>query len=393
MAIILPVAVGFAAGTQADLMMRDGLDQLRQGGPNYLRDGDPDSVAGKIGQAVGRSACRRYAVGNVGLTPEKAERYERACRPYLEEAGYGPGPGVFQPFKNGQCACSVYRLQYTISGTSDQFGTPFTPITGDFRVRGPVSALRQVNGAGFLYSHRGRATFSSGATPVCASSAVNSSTGPAFSSSDAKVVQTLTLISGPDNCGGPEPVGENTDREPDPTGNPFRFNPAPNIDVDINTVVNVDGTVTFNIGTGPIKIDPFNRDTGRKDDPGGGDGGGGGGGDPTPEPGTPGSPSDTGAGSGGADGDAPEGKVLTGVRLDILEFPGSRSRFTDEVDRGVAYVYMGAPVEGLGLEPTGSLVRTGQFFFAQKDYLTRHSVRANLGYNIRVTPYYRDKVA
>jgi hypothetical protein len=122
-----------------------------------------------------------------------------------------------------------------------------------------------------------------------------------------------------------------------------------------------------------------------------GDPGDTGGGTPPPPPGDigdPGGPSDTGAG-GEAEGEAPEGSILVGLKIDILASPSKARQFAPGVFRGACYIYMGA-ASNLDQDYGGSMLKSGQFFFAEKENLTHWLVSANSGYNHRVTPYYRE---
>lgn len=356
-------------------IMQDGFEKELQGRPDFIANGTPESIVGKYAQAGARAACRAYAANPDGLTGDRAVNAETACRPYLDDIGQGSSPSVATPFSGGQCPGIGYDVNLTSVGnpggglgTSQRSGV------------GPVG--------GVIFSDNGFGNFGIG---------VQFASGPEFSGGGQANTQApfraswrITSIvrqdGQADNCGDPPPAVTQPIPEPDPIGNPFRFNPDPSIDVPITVTIGPDGQVNFDFGGGPTETDPFAPS-------GGGDGGGGG----APSvPGTAGDPQDTGSGDAGtgvggdAEGEAPPGQVLTGVKIDILTAPSSRVRYTTEIDRGVVYVYMGA-TEGLALEPTGSLVRSGQFFPSQKDYFTRWQVRARFGYDIRATPYYRSQ--
>ena len=100
----------------------------------------------------------------------------------------------------------------------------------------------------------------------------------------------------------------------------------------------------------------------------------------SPESATPGSP---------AEGEAPPGEVLVGLRLDLVSTPVHPNTYAPGVFRGAAYIYMGGP-EGLDQDYAGSMLSDGQFVFAEQDNLTRWRVAANIGYSWSVTPYYRE---
>jgi hypothetical protein len=46
--------------------------------------------------------------------------------------------------------------------------------------------------------------------------------------------------------------------------------------------------------------------------------------------------------------------------------------------------------DGLDHDPAGAMLRSGQFVLAERNYLTKWKVTANDGYNLSVTPYYKD---
>jgi len=142
-----------------------------------------------------------------------------------------------------------------------------------------------------------------------------------------------------------------------------------------------DGTINVNIGGPTINVDPFSD---------GGAGGTGGGNDPVGGPGSPGNGGDTGAG-GMQNGAAEPGEELVGVLVQVLSAPTDANRFfsnPEAVYRGAYYVAMGYPGR-LGLDMSGGTAEAIQFFHAQQRGLTDYRVRANVGFNLRVTPYYR----
>jgi len=186
-----------------------------------------------------------------------------------------------------------------------------------------------------------------------------------------------------DGCGNIPPVITPPVPGPDPVGPRFRFNPDPSVDIDIGVDINPDGTVDIDVGTGPINVDLFPSEGG------GGDSGGGGGGSP---PGDVGEPDEEGAEdadeSGPASGCAGENQVLTGLRVNITRIPASARQFAPGIYRGAGYIYMG--VEGnLDQDFGGSMMRDGQLYLPEKDNLTCWEVHANVGYRLRVTPYYK----
>jgi hypothetical protein len=108
---------------------------------------------------------------------------------------------------------------------------------------------------------------------------------------------------------------------------------------------------------------------------------------PPPGGGTAGGSSDTGAG-GEAEDEADEGEMLWGLKIDILDTPPEPKLYAPGVYRAVCYIYMGDS-DGLDHDPAGAMLRDGQFVLAERDYLTKWRVAANVGYNLRITPYYK----
>lgn len=349
---------------------------------DYIKFGTPPSIIPNIGLGLARQACRRYADNPGALPGSVAAGLEDVCRPYLDDIGYGLPPGLELPFRGGQCYGLVYNLTFTANGVSGEPQSSEQIISGriigtDVRqnpAQGTQTAgiLRQLNPGSPIDFIGLQSKFANGP-------------------SDPSITNLRRNDNGPDNCGNPPPLLT----DPVPPVNPGPgvepYNPAPGIDIDIDLTFGPEGDITFNIGTGPITIDPF------------GDGGGGGGGGDNPgidQPGTapssglpPGDigeaapPADTGE-DGVASGCAPPNSVLVGIKIVILEPLPEVSEYDPLVRRGVCYAYMGTP-GNLALNPEGVALRSGQMLFAPLDNLTCYEVRANTGYNLRVTPYYR----
>lgn len=375
------------AGYVEEVFSNTGPRLLEETG-EVVRDGVPipGYIIPAIGIEVARRACRRYADNAGVFDPATAAGFERLCRPYLDDVGYGDGPTIDLPFRGGQCAGTNYRIQCqtTVFPTAN-----CTPISNAFStfVNGPVSGP-------FTDS-----VSPPPAGPLCPGTSgtrVFMRTGPnqdilvlAGASYGARISGlSVTRNSGPDDCGNPPPVITDPvpPTVPDPPG-PQPFNPGPEIDIDIDVDIDIDPVVgpviVFDIGTGPITIDPFPE--GEGGDGGGGDGGGSG--PPPGDVGEPAGPEDTGEDD-KASGCAPEGSVLAGLKINLLEPLPQVSQYDDQVWRGACYVYMGVP-GNLALHPEGVALRDGQFFLPQVDNLTCYEVRANTGFNLRVTPYYR----
>lgn len=401
MAAIIPaVAVGVAAGEQLPLMFNDAVNQLQVGGPNYLRDGLPESLAGKIGLAVGRGYCRSYAGVSDQYTGERAEKLERACRPYLDSLEPGNGATIAAPSSGGRCAVQ-YRVSYEFrKRVSSQFQCAafgeWTAVVGANFLNPTGSRLGPITGPTetlFINPNNANAgtqsfDFTTGSGTARLNLEGSPTRGywvPCGPSYEVRNVRFVRVDGLPDDCGPQPPIVVNPRPIADPTPPPFRFNPGPDIDIDIDIDISPTGDIIFDIGTGPITVDPF-------PDGGGGGGGGGGAGGPSDGPpgdiGSPGTPSDSGEG-GESSGEAPAGSILVGIRLDVIGSPPGARQFAPGVFRGACYAYLGVP-GNLDHDPAGAMLRTGQFVYAEKDNLTSWQVRANNGFNIRTTPYYRE---
>jgi len=369
----LPQATAAALAERAKDLLRDAARLTSGVDPNYIRDAQPDSLFEAVPLAAARQGCRRYADNPDEYSGLRQARVERACRPYLDSIGYGGSPTLELPFRGGQCDGQPYNV--LITGVRADNGCNVSPGTaGANGILGPISIRRRVD-----------STFLSQVGGLCPGFSINTvevidrSGGVAATFGQVRGVRvdsiTVTPVGGVDNCGNPPPEIQPGPR-PDPVEppGPRPFNPFPGIDVDIDVTVNPDLTFDVDFGVGPVTIDPFGD--------GGGGGGGGDGG-----PGSPGSPEDTGPG-GDAEGEADDGQVLTGLRIDFVEPPIGGNEYAPGVYRGVCYIYMGT-ADGLDHDPAGAMLRSGQFVYAEKDFLTRWSVSANAGYNLRVTPYYR----
>jgi len=389
MAEITPGSILDRVAQEIPAFFRDGIDQIVTGEGEYIRSGDPQGTVGKIGQAVARSYCRQYGADPGAAKFGNAARIENACRPYLDDLDPGNGAGVGVPFEGGQCAT---RYRFKGSGSTDATlcngafwqtinantlivlsDVPGPVVSTELLLTSPTNcgfgsvSLRVVNGAGTVF----QAIITS---PTFTGNATLGIGGVSF------ILERFDGLS--DDCGDPPPVVTQPEPIPDPTGPEFRFNPGPFVDVNVEVNVDVDGSINVGIGGPTVNVDPFG---------GGDDGGGGGGGTTTPSPGDigdAGGASDTGLG-GEAEGEAGEGEVLVGLKVDILASPPNARQFAPGVFRGAGYIYMGVNAN-LDQDYGGSMLKSGQFFFAEKENLTHWEVSANNGYDWRVTPYYRE---
>jgi hypothetical protein len=381
MAAITPGGILDRVAQEAPKFFRDGIDQVVSGEGRYLAEGEPQGVVGKIGQAVGRAYCRQYGANPGAAKFGNAVRIENACRPYLNTLNPGDGSEIEVPFDGGQCPGIRYKV--SIRWIFD--GVPQNPeLVG---LLGPLGPLN-VSGSNGAFD---RSMFAGGRFNLVGESCgAPTDTTPGIKSLgnvnrpgtvSASVVSVVACSGSQDNCGNQPPVVRQPRPRTDPTGPQFRFNPGPGVKVDINVDVQANGTINVDIGGPVVNIDLFGGD-------GGGSGGSGGGGAPPGDIGSPGSPSSPGTG-GESSGEAGPGQVLVGLKIDVLDVPDKANEYSPGVYRGVGYVYMGVP-GNLDQDFGGSMVRDGQFLFAERDNLTAWAVRANVGFSLRTTPYYRE---
>lgn len=366
----LPQITAAALAKRAQELLSDAAELTSGSDPNYIRDAQPDSLFEALPLAAARQGCRRYADNPEGYSGNRQARVERACRPYLNDIGYGQPPSISLPFRGGQCYGNYsYIYSFRNPNTGQIQDSPQT-------ISGRIIGLFERNNSNGVTKTGGVERQLAPGAPIDQISLGTTNIGAPLDQSIRNVQRTDGL---PDDCG--NPPTDIKDPVPPPTPGPVRepFVRSPDINIDIGVEVNPDLTIDVDFGTGPITIDPF------ADEPeGGGDGGGGA---PPGDVGEPGTPEDTGQG-GGADGEAPEGTVLTGLRINFVEPPVGANEYAPGVYRAVCYIYMGT-AEGLDHDPAGAMLRDGQFVFAEKDNLTRWAVSANLGFSLRVTPYYR----
>lgn len=356
----------------------DGLDYAKDL-PGFIADDTPRTVPFAAAKGIARQACRNWARGN---TPQNLPGFDSywdgVCRPYLEDIGEAPATGsLAPPFAGGQCpdtyTVTVRGLSNTPATIGDSTRTGIGPVSGV--CFGPVNqfgltpiGVRFANGC--VVSGQGRST-----------------TRPANHGSFS-VVSVVRANGQADNCGNP----------------PARYTPAPippglpplppTTPIDIPGVGPVNIGVDFNPdGTISITAPDVGVDVNVGDPSGEGEGGGvdpsGGAGDQT-DPGLPGDSSDSGIG-GDAEGEAPDGEELVGLLVQVLASPQDANVFANNASqpfRGVGYVRMGYP-NRLGVDISGGTVISPQFFHAQQRGLTNWAVNANLGFNLRTTPYYR----
>lgn len=351
--------------------------------PGFIASTDSRDPLGTAVRALSQLNCRRWAAADkTNFSQRVNQGNAQLCAPYLEGLGEKPDDGsIGPPFLGGQCDGVDYLFDYSFT---DQNGVRQTVERGTNRpLRGTYSGV--INDLGF--QEHGFRDFDSAAGTVD-----NRLVGVVFEGQNPnpKISNVRRVDGQPDDCGN---VGDET--QPPATVTPTT--PVPdNITINLpgigDTTINLDLSPEGNpvICTGDFEACITVPIGGGNGQPGeGGDGGDGG--PPNPPPGDIGEPGEgVAAGEGGdAEGEAPEGSVVVGVQINVVSAPSTPTRFTDVVLRGVCYVYMGV-TPNLDLHTDGSMLKSGQFVFAEKDNLTSWRVSANTGYNLLVIPFYRE---
>lgn len=302
------------------------------------------------------------------------------CEPYFANNGISP-PEYVPPFTGGQC-----QVNYTVTIQSEVFPfsdcSTFGPSISANGFSGPILGLvtRTENPSGDLCTPAGNAIYLRHGNPVVESLVAGAGYG-----ATASILSVVREDGLPDNCGDPPP-------EVQPGPNPSPTNPTippdeqPYDDPIYGPTLPLPPIIIApELPDFEISIDPF----------------GNGGGTPNLDPGEPGEPVETGLPGGGgggggggdgvAEGEAPPGQELVGVRLDLVEALPLSAQYGDGIYRGGAYIYMGGP-NGLDQDFGGSQVKDGQFFYAEREGLTKWRVASNVGLNWSVVPFYREVV-
>jgi len=361
--------------------LRDVQDRIGE----FVRDGPSTGLPGYVRDKY-RERCNQFAnlpAWARALGNGTAGTMDRICTPYWDDNGWD-GPEVTPPpFNGGQCDGELYLVE--IGWTNDGTGVRQKVSRVAFGPIGPASILVDGFTNRLQFGSRGaRASQDCATAPPAVEPYAISTVSSTAGSRSAPGIDSISKCSGADNCGDP------------PTEFPTR--PGPNPPPDPGPIGGPVPTDNPNDPTGPplIPIPPYEDPiygptpivgptgpTGGTGEPGGGT--------PPPPPGdigNPGGASDTGAG-GEAEGEAPEGSILVGLKIDILASPPKARQFVEGIFRGAVYIYMGV-TGNLDQDYGGAMLKTGQFFFAEKDNLTHWRINANNGYNHRVTPYYRE---
>jgi hypothetical protein len=350
--------------------------------PGYLADPTPAPGPFGIAKAVAQRGCRRWARGE-GLenSPAFDAFYSGACGPYLDGLGENPGEGAIAvPFDGGQCP-EPYLVTYT---SIDNQGTPQTTTV---LANGPIGGIRirQAESGAFvveLFCRNLQPGQSSCSTlPLFNPNWFFTGQGGAGLDGGSVSIDFVTPC-GADNCGNPPP-------EYYPAPIPPGLPPLPPLTINIPGIGPVDVEVEFD-PSGNIDVClPLLGVCGKIQNPAANPQVGTGN---TPPPGVAGDPTDTGVG-GSAEGEAPEGKELEGVLIEVVSAdygPNLYQNVAVDVYRGIGYIRLGYAGRN-GADVTGSVAQTRQYFLAIERGLTTWDVNANLGFNLRATPFYRDK--
>lgn len=386
----IPQNLALLAVNQTYGLFKDFADNAASGNPTYIRDGNPVSIVGQLNLATARQMCRRWARQVGSVDPGANEGYAGMCRPYLESINEWPGAATVSPaIPGGQCATSyVVRIPGTFvrrkcSGGAENGRTTVTGNDNSVTIPGPITSIDRIT---TLTGPCGPRNF---VWRVC--NVYGTCLNTSIQTAGAAIDERLEFIGGPqisrqdgqpDTC----PTGPVIYTPPTPiapTLPPQRFNPSSNVYVEIDASINAFGVAFINIGGVNFQIDPFGKSKPPLAPPEGG-----GSADPG-DRGEPGSPVDIDADD--AQGEAPAGQVLTGVKVEVLSAEGFVNKTETSwglVYRGACYVFLGGE-PGLDLQPEGSTLVSGQFFEAPENS-TKWRVCANVGYNLRVTPYYRE---
>lgn len=341
----------------------------------YVKQGTPSGLIPNVGVALARQACRRHAQ-QPNLAPDAVSAgLERVCRPYLDDIGYGAGPSLNLPFRDGQCFGGLYRFNFTYN--TDQGPRNSIVVESAGRLLGTYIGATQPNQLRPIGFERQQQP--GGQVERINMASVNASTTP------ASRLENVVNIGGPSGCGNPPTDYTEPTTPPGPVINIEPIIIVPFVDIDAGVEINIDGTIDITVDGVEINIDPF----GDRNE--GGGGGGVDGGDLVPGGGAPG-PSADATNGGAAGGDAPPGQELVGVRVEVLEAPIGFNQYSNNpavVYRGIGYTRMGYP-NNLALDVAGSAVISPQFFIAPVRGLTSWEHRANLGFINRCTPFYRE---
>lgn len=372
--------------------IKSGLFDLFFGDPGLFRD-RPGFIAGggvdvplpNIVRAISQANCRRWAAADkTNFSTRVNLGNAELCTPYLDSIGELPPDGeIAPPFEGGQCDGQLYIGRYEYGTVQDPNSVAGSVI---FRARGPLSlGLEDApSGAGVALYHRGAFPVNQGTglydcdQPFIPPLEAPTFTITAFNSRNGRMV-ALQPCGFTDNCGDPP-----SDIRPPDTIDPPVSPQPPQITIQLPGFGDLEVTVNLDEDGNPVVCIPEFDECFTIIPPSSP-------GDVAPlTPGTPGTPSTTGSG-GESSGTAPAGSELTGVLVEILTAAPNAARFQNnsrQPFRGAGYIAMGYP-NLLGVDMSGGVINIAQFFHAQQRGCTAWRVTANIGFNLRSTPYYR----
>lgn len=356
--------IDFITGGMTDLLF--GSPGLFNDRPGFIAGGGSTAALPNLVRAISRANCRNWAAANKsGFSTRVNVGNSELCTPYLNGLGELPGNGSISPgFTGGQCvgvAYTVRRQNQTIAGP---FGNPAN-TSGLGPVLGPYL---QIDG------------LSASAGIEFASGKVQTISGPAAEIRAPTIISVTRQDGGADNCG-----DRPSEIQPPDTITPPAAPQPPQITIQLPGFGDLKITVGLDADGNPVVCIPEFSDCFTIIPPGSP-------GDVAPTtPGSPGTPATTGSG-GESSGTAPTGSELSGVGVEILTFPPAAARFQNNARqpfRGAGYIAMGYPGL-LGIDMSGGVINLSQFFHAQQRGLSSWRVSANIGFNLRCTPYYRE---
>ena len=363
---------------------------------SFLRDDLPQNASPLVKwiQSRNRRACRRHArneaagaYSNLGAL--RRPRYERVCRPYLDSINEGPETdGSYSPpFSGGQCQAIKYSV--TASGTytqsnqctnpenpSQQLPWSFSRACDDlFPIYGPITGLTEFSSGNGLVGVRINWIYPDGTPANTALFGNSCSLKGGYSINNL----TVTRCDGqPDNCGD-LPNEYQPPRDPPNLphiGPTDTDNPPPGGDGEDDVEVDEDGNIRI----------CENGDCSSPTSPGGG-------GDPSEDPGEedgdpqendPNNPQD-----GDITGCAEDGKILTGIKIEINRIPVGENPGSGGFYRNVCWIWMGPSQDQLDLVIDGRFLESGQFIIPDSNNCRCYRVRPSPLWGLSVQAYSR----
>jgi hypothetical protein len=357
--------------------------------PGFVAGPQPETGLATIVQQLTRFNCRRWAASNKNNYSQAVNAGNaELCSLYLESLGEKPDDGgIAPPFTGGQCD-KPYRVRFV--GNTGPTGSPFDYFA---LCHGPIGGVRITATSGGTCIGEVLARACNISQPNCAAITPGAYTWRPCGISGqglcngALSIGEVIACTGEDDCGNVDSL-----IQPPATVTPSTPIP-PQITINLPGFGEVKVTVALDEDGNPVVCIPemdacftINRDD-EDEDPADEDED-----DRTLDPGEADSEQEQTTESGGvAGGCAGEDEELVGVLVEVVEAPPSANQFNNnpgEIYRGIGYVRMGWQGR-LGVDPTGAVVRSPQFFHAQQLGLQCWEVRANIGFRLKATPYYR----